>query len=111
MTGRHSGQRQEIANETIRAALEQDLKARAEDGAGLAELLRHLNATNHRLGPLRRLSDKQYDQLSLYCWTLQRSNPTPMLWGRARTLWGASGTGPRRNQATAGRPRRRAKRQ
>jgi hypothetical protein len=109
VTGGH-GRRHPIASENTRAALEQELKARAEGGAGLAELLRHLTATNQRLGPLRRLSDKQYDELSLYCWTLQQSNPTGMLWGRARTLWGTSGTGPRRSEAPAERPRRRAKR-
>jgi hypothetical protein len=64
--------------------------------------------TNRRFGRSRRLTEEQLDELSLYCWTLQRTNPTGLLWGRARELWGAS----RRGEATAdpavGRPRRRA---
>jgi hypothetical protein len=62
--------------------------------------------SNRRLGR-RRLSDHQLDELSLYCWTLQRSNPTGLLWGRARELWGGS----RRGAASADSPsRRRARR-
>jgi hypothetical protein len=53
------------------------------------------------------LSDEQFDELSLYCWTLQRTNPTGLLWGRARELWGGS----RRGAATADSAvRRRARR-
>ena len=71
------------------AALRRDLQARSEGGAGLAELLSYLKGKNRRLGP-RRLSDEQFDELSLYCWALQAGNPKGLLWGRARELWGGA---------------------
>jgi hypothetical protein len=54
------------------------------------ELLACLHETNRRLSRSRRLSDEQMDELSLYCWSLQRSKPTGMLFGRARELWGGA---------------------
>ena len=54
------------------------------------ELLACLHEANRQLGRSRRLSDDQLDELSLYCWTLQRSKPTGVLWGRARELWGGA---------------------
>ncbi len=90
------------------AALRRDLQARSEGGAGLAELLSYLKGKNRRLGP-RRLSDEQFDELSLYCWALQAGNPKGLLWGRARELWGGSRLGPpRAGQGSSRRPRRRA---
>jgi hypothetical protein len=89
------------------AALRRELQARSEGGAGLAELLSYLKRSNKRLG--RRLSDAQRDELSLYCWRLQSENPTGLLWGRARELWGGSRTSLPRGEAGASRrPRRRA---
>jgi hypothetical protein len=81
----------------------EELKAQADEGAGLAELLNYLHAANRRLSRGRRLTDDELDELSLYCWRLQQNNPTGLLWGRGRELWGAS----RRGAATVGsRPRR-----
>jgi hypothetical protein len=65
------------------------------------ELLACLHESNRRLGRLRRLSEDQMDGLSLYCWTLQQTRPTGMLWGRARELWGGAPRarpGPRRSR-------------
>jgi hypothetical protein len=91
------------------SALRRDLQARSEGGAGLAELLSYLKRRSRRLGPGRRLSDEQLDELSLYCWALQAGNPKGLLWGRARELWGGSRTGPpRAGQGSSRRPRRRA---
>jgi hypothetical protein len=64
------------------------LKDCSEGGAGLVELLGHLQARNRHLGRRDRLSDEQLDELSLYCWTLQRERGGDVLWGRARELWG-----------------------
>jgi hypothetical protein len=87
------------------------LKARSDGGAGLAELLEYLKMANRRFGPLRRLSDAQFDELALYCWTLQKVNPTGLLWGRARELWGPDRiTASRGGQSTRRRPERRVKR-
>ena len=91
------------------AELRRDLQARSEGGAGLAELLTYLKRRSRRLGPGRRLSHEQFDELSLYCWALQASNPKGLLWGRARELWGGSRTGPpSASQGSSRRPRRRA---
>ena len=62
----------------------------ADGGAGLVELLAYLHARNRRFGRSRRLTEEQLDALSLHCWSLQRTNPTGLLWGRARELWGGS---------------------
>jgi hypothetical protein len=69
------------------------LRERSDDGAGLVEMLACLHETSRRLGRFRRLSEEQMDELSLYCWTLQQSKPTGMLFGRARELWGAAPRG------------------
>lgn len=52
-----------------------------------------MKASNRRLPRGRKLTEEQLDELSLYCWTLQQSNPTGVLWGRARELWGRSQLG------------------
>jgi hypothetical protein len=90
------------------AAVRRELQARSDGGAGLAELLSYLKRSNRRLGPGRRLSDAQLDELSLHCWALQASNPKGLLWGRARELWGGSRTPSQQVPGTTRRTRRRA---
>ena len=90
------------------AALRRELQTRSEGGAGLAELLAYLKRSSRRLGPGRRLTDAQLDELSLHCWALQASNPKGLLWGRARELWGGQGTPGQRTPGAGRRPRRRA---
>jgi hypothetical protein len=72
-------------------------------------LLAYLKLSSRRFSRGRRLSDQQLDELSLYCWTLQRTNPTGLLWGRARELWGGSRRGAAPADATFRRRERRAK--
>jgi hypothetical protein len=62
------------------------------------------------LGRVRRLTDEQFEELSLYCWTLQQRNPTGLLWGRARELWGGARLAAAgREQRARRRPQRRVK--
>jgi hypothetical protein len=70
-------------------------------------LLAYLKLSDRRFSRSRRLSDQQLDELSLYCWTLHRTNPTGLLWGRARELWGGSRRGAATDDSA---PRRRARR-
>ena len=108
-TKQSHGRRRAIATEETMAALRRELQARSEGGAGLGELLSYLKRANRRLGPRRRLTSAQLDELSLHCWALQASNPKGLLWGRARELWGGSQTpGQRREMGTGRRARRRA---
>jgi hypothetical protein len=86
-----------MATEKMRAALQHELAAYADRGAGLAELLDHLHRSNHRFARRNRLSEEQLDELSLYCWTLQKlelrqperyepeQDPARVLWGGFRT--------------------------
>jgi hypothetical protein len=66
-----------MATEKLKAALQHELAAHADRGAGLAELLDHLHGGNSRLARRNRLSEDQLDELSLYCWSLQRKEPAP----------------------------------
>jgi hypothetical protein len=77
----------------------------SEGGAGLVELLGHLQTRSRRLGWRDRLSDAQRDELSLYCWTLQRDSSTDVLWGRARELWGSARISSRGRSGFRRRPR------
>jgi hypothetical protein len=79
-----------IASESTRVAIQRELQDCSDGGAGLVELLGHLHTFNRDLGRRDRLSDDQLDELSLYCWTLQRESATDQLWGRARELWGST---------------------
>ena len=71
--------------ETLRA----ELKASADGGAGLLELLDQLQTANRRFGRRSRLSDDELDELSLYCWMLQTSKPRELVSERADELWGS----------------------
>jgi hypothetical protein len=79
-----------IASETTLAAIQRELQDCSDGGAGLVELLGHLHSLRRDLGRRDRLSDEQLDELSLYCWTLQRDSANDQLWGRARELWGGA---------------------
>jgi len=83
-----------MATPEKRARLRDELEDFSGRGAGLVELLEHLHASNRGLGRRDRLSDDELDELSLYCWTLQRKQANGVLWGRARELWGGLGTSP-----------------
>ena len=69
-----------MATEAIRAAVQGELKARAEEGATLAELLDEIDAQNLRLGK-RRLSREQLEELWLYCWALTHRRSNPAVYG------------------------------
>jgi hypothetical protein len=84
-----------IASESTLAAIQRELTDCSDGGAGLVELLGHLQARSRDLGRRDRLSDEQLDELSLYCWTLQRDSANEQLWGRARELWGGTRITPR----------------
>jgi hypothetical protein len=81
-----------MATEKMMAALQHELAARADRGAGLAGLLEHLHRSNQRFARRNRLSEDQLDELSLHCWSLQRSEASKPRWddtyaGHASELW------------------------
>jgi hypothetical protein len=82
--------RHQAARETTKAALKQELEALSERGAGVAELLDHVQNGNRRVSRRQRLSRLELDELARYCWTLQQRKPTGLLWGKARELWGGA---------------------
>jgi hypothetical protein len=71
------------ATEQTRAATQDELTARAEDGATLAELLDCLDKQNRELGSSQ-FSDEQDEQLQLYCWALHKRQSSGLLRGEAR---------------------------
>jgi hypothetical protein len=83
-----------MASAKTKDRLRRELKEGADQGAGLVELLDHLEASGSRLGRWDRLSTEERDELSLYCWSLKTSEPSSMISDRASTIWGSLGTGP-----------------
>jgi hypothetical protein len=81
-----------MASEETKAALREELKLSSDQGAGLVELLDQVQTSNRRLGRRSRLSREQVDELSLYCWTLQSSQPNRLVWDRSSDLWGSMRT-------------------
>jgi hypothetical protein len=77
------GDQMATATEQTRAAVQDELTARAEDGATLAALLDHVDKKNRS----RTLSDEQNEQLQLYCWALHKRQSSGLLWGEA-SVWG-----------------------
>lgn len=69
------------------ATTQDELSARANRGATLAELLSHVERRN---GPLAgsSFSSRQHKQLVLYCWALRKTQVSGLLWGQAR-VWGS----------------------
>jgi len=91
-----------MASEKTKAALRDELKGHADNGAGLVELLDHLEASNRRLRRWHRLSTQEVEDLSLYCWSLKSNGSKRPLWSRSGAFWdGFKGT------ASSGRPGRR----
>jgi hypothetical protein len=62
-----------------------ELRAFADDGATLAELLGHLDEQGRRLGS--NFSDDQEDELQLYCWALHKCRSSGLVLG-ATGGWG-----------------------
>jgi hypothetical protein len=73
-----------MATEQTRAAIQRELTVRADGGARLAELADYLDEQNRRRSN-RRLSDEQYEELSLFCWVLSRRQSRPFSYGEAGT--------------------------
>jgi hypothetical protein len=69
------------------------------------ELLDHLQASNNRLGRWEKLSEEERDELSLYCWSLQTSEPPALIADRANAIWGNLGPGAPGRQRFRRRPR------
>jgi hypothetical protein len=78
-----------MAREETKERLRRELKEGAGRGAGLVELLDHLESSGSRLGRWDRLSTEERDELSLYCWSLKTSEPSTMIWDRASAMWGS----------------------
>jgi hypothetical protein len=78
-----------MASLETKERLRRELKEGAERGAGLVELLDHLEASSSRLGRWDRLSNEERDELSLYCWSLKTSKQPGMIWDRASAMWGS----------------------
>jgi hypothetical protein len=74
------------ATEQTRVATQDELTARAENGATLAALLDHLDKQNRQLGRSG-FSDEQDEQLQLYCWALHKRQSSGLLRGEAN-VWG-----------------------
>jgi hypothetical protein len=89
-----------MASEQTKQRLRRELQRGADGGAGLVELLDHLEATNGRLGRWEKLSKEERDDLSLYCWSLKTSKPNTFISNRAETMWGSF-----KSTATSGRRR------
>jgi hypothetical protein len=87
------------------ARLRSDLEDCCAQGAGLGELLEHLYASNRDLGRRDKLRGNQLEELSLLCWKLARRESKPVLWGRARELWGGQTRQPARRPRPRHRPR------
>jgi hypothetical protein len=88
-----------VASDETKARLRRELKRGADGGAGLVELLDHLQASNSRLGRWERLSEEERDELSLFCWSLSTTDQPRPIADRASTIWGslgASGPGKKR---------------
>ena len=67
-----------MAREETTVALRRGARGVAGDaGAGILELLEHLQTGNRRLARRDRLSREQLEELSLYCWTLKSTAPRP----------------------------------
>jgi hypothetical protein len=81
-----------MGREETTAALRRELEGYADGGAGILELLEHLQTGNRRLARRDRLSREQLEELSLYCWTLKSTRPTTLMWDRADGLWGGMRT-------------------
>lgn len=77
-----------MASRQTKERLRRELKEGSEHGAGLVELLDHLEASGSRLGRWDRLSQDERDELSLYCWSLKISAPSILIWDRANAMWG-----------------------
>jgi hypothetical protein len=71
-----------MATEQTKAVIQRELKVRADGGARLAELADYLDEQNRRRRN-RRLSDEQYEELSLLCWVLSRRQSRPFSNGEA----------------------------
>jgi hypothetical protein len=99
-----------IADEETIARLRSDLEGCCEQGAGLGELLQHLYASNRDLGRRNKLTRNQLEELSLLCWKLARKESNPILWGRARELWGGAKIGASGGERRFRRPDRRPSR-
>jgi hypothetical protein len=78
----------QMARQETKERLRRELKEGAEHGAGLVELLDHLEASSNRLGRWDRLSRDERDELSLYCWSLKTSEPASLIPDRSNALWG-----------------------
>jgi hypothetical protein len=94
-----------MASVETKERLRQELTEGAQSGAGLLELLDHLEASGSRLGRWDRLSTEERDELSLYCWSLKTNGPSSMIWNRANAMWGrfrttSSSTRRRRSDVT-----------
>ena len=78
-----------MASDQTKQRLRRELQRGADRGAGLIELLDHVEASNARLGRWEKLSREERDELSLYCWALQTSRPSSLVSARAETMWGS----------------------
>ena len=91
-----------MASRETKDKLRRELKEGAERGAGLVELLDHLEMSGSRLGRWNRLSSDERDELSLYCWSLKTNEPSSLIVDRASAMWGrfaaTSGSGRRRSE-------------
>jgi hypothetical protein len=77
-----------MASRETKERLKRELRESSERGAGLVELLDHLEASGSRLGRWDRLSRDERDELSLYCWSLKTSAPSTLISDRSNALWG-----------------------
>ena len=77
-----------MASRETKERLRSELKESSECGAGLVELLDHLEVSGSRLGRWDRLSKDERDELSLYCWSLKTREPSSLISNRATAMWG-----------------------
>ena len=67
------------------ASAQRELRALADEGATLAELLGNLDEQSRQLGSS--FSDDQEEELQLYCWALQKCRSSGLVFG-ATEVWG-----------------------
>ena len=68
-----------------RASAQRELRALADEGATLAELLGNLDEQSRHLGSS--FSDDQEEELQLYCWALHKCRSSGLVLGAA-AVWG-----------------------
>jgi hypothetical protein len=78
-----------MASDQTKQRLRRELQRGADRGAGLIELIDHVEASNARLGRWEKLSKDERDELSLFCWSLKTSRPSELVSTRAETMWGS----------------------